>query len=187
MHELAKYKNYLWVVAALVLAQFVWLPQWSAKQEKWELLNSLNRTMARASQLLANKDLVLENKQELEHIVVGRRAQLQRAENINRYRLTQQSSIESLAAAQKISVTQVSWRDGLVKSSVHTQLMEIRLTGGLQNYLEFLDALQRQYPYFEITTADASLQGQDKSAAGTVSVNLALSVRVAIAPAKEAA
>lgn len=180
MNELAKYKNYLWIIAMLVLAQFVWVPQWGAKQEKWALLSSVERTMSRATQLLKNKEQVLEKKQTLEAVVAERRAQLQRAENINRYQLAQQSKIESLVAGHGLTVAQVSWRDGLAKNQIHTQQIELQLTGSLKQYIEFLAALQRQYQYFEITMADVAISGQNELSAGAVTVRLGLTVRVEI-------
>jgi len=187
MQELIKYKHHFLLIGLLILIKYIWLPLWDSKQENWQnqqyLQSNLNKTLA----LLAIKQDMSQA-----HVLMSQRlaeaeADLASTDNLISYKLTTQSNLEKLFKRFDIVISNSTWRDGLINEGVQSLFLDIRYSGPLIQYLNFLDVLQQDEHYSNITidTNQISINGQSSKTLGTVNGAMSLSLAVKVNPEED--
>ncbi|MGI2113424.1 hypothetical protein ACRN9G_07460 [Shewanella frigidimarina] len=187
MQELIKYKRYLFLIGLLILIKYIWQPLWDSKQENWQnqqyLQSNLNKTRA----LLAIKQDMSQKYSLMSQRLAEAESGLASTDNLISYKLTTQSDLEKLFKQFDISISNSTWRDGLIDEGVQSLFLDIRYSGSLLQYLNFLNNLQQDESYSNITIAtnQISISGQSAERLGTINGAMSLSLAVKIVSEEE--
>lgn len=181
MDSLKPYRHYLVILLILALAKFVWVPQWQEKNDSWLRLTTIEQNLTRVEHLLSREQEISQKRDSLSEQLEKVEQQLQRTDNLVRYRLQQQKKVEESAERAGLSVEQMSWRDGIIQQDTHSQALDIRLSGELKGYIEFLSTLRKEgLSHFRLSRSNVSVRGQSPQTPGTINASLSLQVLVQV-------
>ena len=187
MQELVKYKSYLVLIAALVLAKFVWVPMWDTKQDNWRQQKTIQANLSKTQGLLALRKEMQTRQDVMSSRLANTESQFAQTSNITSYKLTAQSALEKLFKSHDMKLTNSSWRDGLIDDDIQTLLLDIRFTGALKSYLHLLQDLQQKHDFSNISlnANQLSIRGQSESELGNVTGRVSLKLAVKMATGDE--
>lgn len=179
-----KYRHYFLVIGLLILIKYIWLPLWDSKQENWQNQQSLQSNLNKTLALLAIKQDMSQAHVLMSERLAEAESSLESTNNLISYKLSTQSNLEKLFKRFDIAISNSTWRDGLINEDIQSLFLDIRYSGSLIQYLNFLDALQQGEHYSNITidTNQISISGQSPQQLGTVNGAMSLSLAVKMNP-----
>ncbi|GIU49868.1 hypothetical protein TUM4438_34400 [Shewanella sairae] len=180
MQDLLKYKHYLIMIGILVLAKFVWVPLWDTKEQNWQQQASTQQNLNKTLALLSLKDEMAKKQRQMANSLQLTESKFADTTDVTSYKLTAQSELESLFKHNQLVISSSNWRDGIANDDIQTLLLDIRFTGELKAYLQFLQQLKAKPELSNVSleSNQLTIRGQTKHKLGSVNGQISLKLAV---------
>lgn len=161
-NEIIKYKHYLLLVVALIIANFVLEPLWQNALDTQHKVQLMQKKEAKVNSLLAMKGKV----EEQSEIMLSKRLKLQTylfpASSESEFKLLAQGKVESVLADASCNIDSIGWKSrSKIEQSLIRWTLEARFKGNAECVLKVVRTLEHQKPIINI--ADYSLGGSEVS------------------------
>ncbi|WP_306520515.1 hypothetical protein [Rheinheimera sp.] len=186
MQERQTYQKYLPLLGVLLLANFVLMPLWDAKEENYQELATTSYNLEKTRALTGLGEQMQQRKTELTALVKQAETAVVSGTDITQLKLAAQSDIEKLLRSHQLNLSNSNWTDGLGEADISTLYYECSFSGDLLNYLKFLQqfANNPSFAGFAIESSRLRLSEQTPAQPGKVdaSLSIRLPVRLESAP-----
>jgi hypothetical protein len=165
--EIIKYKHYLLIIAALILANYVVVPldEWQTEQQ--QSLQLLNKQYNKTQSLLNNKD-------QLAAQLVKSQANLAKVEKIifvnsseDKFKLMVQSLIEKELSVGECQIERIGFKGSIeVSADIQRWTMEVRFNGDINCMTTATRKVESLSPHLKITGFNFNHRGLTQEVTG---------------------
>jgi len=149
--DLLKYKHYLILLAALLLANYMTVPLWELQHEQKQELMLLDKHAVKTEQLLSGTDSFTEELVKVKELQTSIEPFIFTQATEAKFKLAAQQQIETLLTEAKCSMERVNW---LSSTAVNDELtrwrLELRYTGNPACMIKITRALGTAKPIMRI-------------------------------------
>lgn len=175
--ELLKYKNYLLVLLALLVASYVIEPLVELQQGQQQSLALLKKKQSRTLSLMGNKqDFEKVNLQLLTYLTHSD-DYLFKQKNTAEFKQTAQSQIETLLQSADCAIERIGFKGSQqILPNIEKWHMEIRYKGDVNCLINITRALETAKPYINIEEYNYNARNFDKKAQADFNARLIVTV-----------
>lgn len=175
--DLLKYKHYLLLLLALLLANYVLVPLTELQVEQQNTLNLLQKKQSKTNKLIENGDDYSQYNEQLNVYLKNSHNYLFTQKSEAEFKLTAQAQIEQLLQASGCDISRIGFKGNQpILPKVQKWYMEIRYKGDANCLVKTTRALETATPYINIEEYSYSARGFDKTAQSTFNAMLKVSV-----------
>jgi hypothetical protein len=161
--SLIKYKNHLFLMLALFLANFILMPLTELQSEQQLSLHLLQNKQKKTKALFNNNEGLSAKSVTLATYLTKAEQYLFLQENEANFKLTVQSHIETLLTAAGCDVSRIGFKGKQpISNNVQKWIMEMRFKGDVECVFKTTRALEVAKPYINIEKYNYSSRGLDK-------------------------
>jgi hypothetical protein len=175
--ELLKYKHYLLILMALLLANYTVMPmvEWSENQQSNLLL--IEKQFNKTQSLLDNKDLLTEKLFLSKHELLKVKELVYLESSVDKFKLKVQSVIESVLASGKCETERIGFNGNVVvNAKIQRWLMEVRFKGDINCLTKATREIESLSPYIKIVTYNLNHRGLTEEVTGKLNARMNLNV-----------
>lgn len=130
LESLAKYKHHLFIIVALLAANYVLMPMAQWQEEQVQTLNLLKKQQAKVVNLVSSKDTLQSKLADIENNFVQAKGYLFTEEKEAIFKLNAQSAVESVLLNAGCNIERIGFKgDTAVSSALTRWTMELRFKG----------------------------------------------------------
>ncbi|WP_057830654.1 hypothetical protein [Colwellia sp. TT2012] len=175
--ELLKYKHYLLVLLALLVANYLLEPLTELQSEQQQTLNMLQKKQDKTNALITNGDDFLKKNEELALYLANSHDYLFTQKSEAEFKLIAQTQIEQLLQTSGCAITRIGFKGKQqILPKVQKWHMEVRYTGDANCLIKTTRALETAKPYINIEEYNYRADAFDKRAQAEFTAILKVSV-----------
>jgi hypothetical protein len=175
--DLLKYKHYLILLAALLLANYVTVPLWDLQQEQKQALILLNKQVTKIEKLLSGKDNFSQQLKEINKLQESIEPFIFQQGTEAEFKLVAQQQLEALLVESKCNMERVNW---LSSTAVNNELtrwrLELRYSGTPACMIKTTRALGKVQPLMRIQDFTFSADPITGQASDTITTMLTMTL-----------
>lgn len=175
--DLLKYKHYLLLLLALLLANYVLVPLTELQVEQQNALNLLQKKQAKTNTLIESGDDFSQVNEQLTAYLKNSHDYLFTQKSEADFKLTAQTQIEQLLQTAGCDISRIGFKGNQqILQKVQKWHMEIRYKGDADCLVKTTRALETTKPYINIEEYSYSARAFDKAAQAKFNATLKVSV-----------
>jgi len=175
--ELLKYKHYLLLLSALLVANYILVPLTEFQLEQQQTLKLLQKKQLKTKVLFGNSNNFIKETEQLTTYLENSYRYLFTQQREAEFKLTAQTSIERLLQSSGCSITRIGFKGSQqVLAAVQKWHLEIRYTGDAMCLVNTTRALETATPYINVEGYTYSVRSFDKSTQAEFNAMLKVSV-----------
>lgn len=177
MSELYKYKHYLYVLAALLVANYIVMPLAEWQEQEKQSLQLLEKQYSKVDELIAAKANFAQYLQETEEDLARFNTALNVFPSEDEFKLSAQAKIESALTKAKCNIERIGFSGNKSITPGITQWsMDVRYTGKLSCLVKLTRALESSTPLIDIESYNFNHKGFDSDLSGTFNARMKVNV-----------
>ncbi|PAY02792.1 hypothetical protein CKO50_02905 [Pseudoalteromonas sp. HM-SA03] len=140
MKELYKYRVSLTIIACLVILNFVVVPVLSWQESKGEALLLAQKKLNKAKSVIENKEYINATSEQLQVVADDVERLLYKVENIEDFKLEEQTRWQSLAESQELRIKRFGWKTPFIEpiSGLGRLDLELQIEGDGDKIVDYL-------------------------------------------------
>jgi len=175
--ELLKYKHYLLLLLALLLANYLLMPLTELQNEQQQILNLLQKKQEKTRSLMNNRDGFFQQNEELAVYLKNSHDYLFTQQSEADFKLTAQAQIEQLLQQSDCDIARIGFKGNQqILPTVEKWHMEIRYKGDAACLIKTTRALETAKPYINIEEYSYRANAFDKKVQAEFTAILKVSV-----------
>lgn len=175
--DLLKYKHYLLLLLALLLANYVLMPLTELQVEQQNTINLLQIKQAKTNALIEHGDGFSQVNKQLTAYLKNSHDYLFTQKSEADFKLTAQTQIEQLLQTSGCDISRIGFKGNQqILPKVQKWHMEVRYKGDADCLVKTTRALETTTPYINIEEYNYSARGFDKTAKAKFNAKLNVSV-----------
>ncbi len=175
--DLLKYKHYLLLLLALLLANYFLVPLAELQVEQQNTLNSLQKKQAETNALIESGDDFSQVNEQLTAYLKNSYDYLFTQKSEADFKLTAQTQIEQILQSAGCDISQIGFKGNQqILPKIQKWHMEVRYMGDANCLVKTTRALETTKPYINIEEYGYSTRGFDKTAQAKFNATLKVSV-----------
>lgn len=175
--ELLKYKHYLLVLLALLVASYLLEPLTELQSEQQQTLNLLQKKQDKTKALITNGDAFVKKNKELALYLANSHDYLFTQKSEAEFKLVAQTQIEQLLQTSGCAIARIGFKGKQqILPKVQKWHMEIRYTGDANCLIKTTRSLETAKPYINIEEYNYRADAFDKRAQAEFTAILKVSV-----------
>jgi len=175
--DLLKYKHYLLLLLALLLANYLLVPLATLQSEQQETLTLLQKKQNKTNALLNERNISTKEREQLATYLKNSHNYLFTQKSEDEFKRVAQTQIEKLLKASGCDVSRIGFKGNQqIFPKVQKWYMEIRYKGDANCLVKTTRTLETIKPYINIEEYSYSTRGFDKTAKATFNALLKVSV-----------
>lgn len=181
MQQLIKNRMLILLLLVLLVIKFIWVPLWDEKQQAWQRIVALEKSAAKSQSLIEQESKIQERSGIIESMLDSIELFIPTTQNMSGLKLQQQQKVEALISSHSLTITQISWNDGLLEQGIQPIYLDIRLSGEVNKLIEFMISLEQSTDFnvYGLESLRMNFNGQSDDKMGNFrgSLMLVLPVR----------
>lgn len=175
--ELIKYKHYLIILAALIIANYVLVPLSEWHDEQQSQLNLVSARYDKTQDLLTKKDLLAAELLNVDKQLKQIDGYLFQSASEDQFKIIAQNKIEKAITTSECSIERIGYKGSqAVVEGISRWSMELRFKGDIYCMLAVTRKLESMKPYVRIDDHNFNHRGLNKKLKGQVNGLIRLSL-----------
>lgn len=175
--QINKYKHYLFIVGALVLANFFLIPLSEWQQELRHSVELIEKQQGKVDNLVGAKDDLISSLTESEKKIKNLERFMFLSSSDNKFKLSAQSKLENILNAAGCTIERIGFKgNSAVTKSTLRWSMDVRYKGDFGCMVQATRKLESLTPYIDIVGYNLNHRGFTKALEGVFNAQLQIDV-----------
>lgn len=180
MQELHTYQKYLPLLLVLLLANFVLMPLWDAKEENYQQFATTSYNLEKTKALTGLGEQMQSRKTELAALVQQAEKAMVAGSDLTQIKLNAQSNIENLLRSHQLNLANSNWTDGLGEADISTFYYDCSFGGDMLSYLKFLQQFASEPSFASFAIESSRIRVSDQTFEQPGKVDVFLSIKLVV-------